>query len=682
MAGPTLLDPFALQLEPRPVAPGFDFLAPVDPSLGALVPPRRTATGPDALALNDPPAVVMPGARITPATQVPTGLAAIGTAPPVPTPDQEMLAAMDRAAQRIGVGLEEAKARQSQREWEAKRDALANQAGIYNPDKPPPASASPGTGAPISPVRPAGGAAVRPAAPAGVPMGRAAQEYSNFIDSEIINESRKPVGGGPVRVQKGGKIQTSEQTQGIIGPNADTQARLDAIAEQLGKEKAIVGEADAALVQKKAEIDAKAAEAEQQAAETKAAIQQRAGEALGQIGGQMRDLQGRIASAEIDPTRWWTQKSTADKVGIGIAMALGGLTRGLTGRTSEGDPILKGVFSAMDRDVDAQIKNIDKQKGDLTDLQRIYAQTREQFGDEAIAADATKIAALQGLKAQLAQEAAKAQAVRGTEAVHDPKELQDLAEAEAALRAAFNGEASPLDQRAAEARLRALQSKTRSYDVRARIASLELERLELEKRAELETKINGSIARGYGFTQDKLVGGGGGRSSSKLESLYKKKNDIEDDQRKLSVSEREKKEKETPRLDSFTVLDKDGKERVIEFDADVPPDVRVQVAKDSNAQNAALRNAKDIKEGRGDLFGLGLGIPWKRWVNKGELEGSAHSFQLNYDAGMGQGQSNEGVIKATKERATDLRGGSEFEQKAKDIQQRQIENARQYGKKK
>lgn len=366
------------------------------------------------------------------------------------------------------------------------------------------------------------------------PAGQSAQEYANWLSGEIMREaSKRPSAGVLV---KGGKTPTGEQTQALLGPNADTLAALQANADARQRVAAPIAEADAKAAQAQADAASQQAGAEQRAADARAEMEQRRAAALGQITTQSRELQQKLATAEIDPNRLWKSSAPADKIGLLAALIGGGVGQVLMKQNGV-NPVMQGLQTSIDRDVDAQVRNIDKQRGDLTELQRVYQQTKSTFDDEGVAIDAAKLAAIQGAKAQLAQELARAQAVQGTERAHDPRAVQEAAALEQAWREAMGAD-TPMAQAAAEARYARLLGETRSFPARARAAQLEMERLELEKRADLETKINGSIARTYGFTKDQVVGGSAGSDRKRIQSLYKERADIEGDQRKLAVSER------------------------------------------------------------------------------------------------------------------------------------------------
>jgi hypothetical protein len=368
------------------------------------------------------------------------------------------------------------------------------------------------------------------------PPGMNAQEYQNWLRSEIAAEAgRRPSAGTLV---KGGKMQTGEQWQGAVGPNADTVEAMRANAQGAGRLQRIQADALNERDLAAAKIAGEQADYETKAAEVQAQIAQRKQAALEGIGAQAQALQQKIASAEIDDGRWWGSKSAADKATIGIAVALDGIVRGLTGRPGQPNAVLQEVYRQQDRDLDMQIKGVEKQKGDLNDLQRIYVQTKEQYGDEALAADAAKLAGLVGFKAKIQAEAAKADAVQATDPVFKKQQLQEMAEAEQAIAVALGADSEDA-KRAAEARIQKLAARTRSYSVRGKLLELDVDRRVLEQQAAIEERMNGTLAKSYGFTQDRVVGGSGGADRKKIRGLFKELNDVEGEQRKLTVSERE-----------------------------------------------------------------------------------------------------------------------------------------------
>lgn len=516
---------------------GIGLAGPVDPALA--IPAAPSATGPTAMAQNqadegtwDNPKIPDLGLHVPPAPKaVGDATVGIGLRPEVvqlgPSAAEVQKAVASGGFQAIpgqGAGLKQRPASES---------VIANSLGLPDPNAKPSTSVDPSKL--VATPGQQGGAGSAPTG-SGAPMGASAQEYQNWLKAMAIEEARKRPSAG--MVIKGGKQQTGEQWQGALGPNADTVDAIRANAQETARMQKIQAEANAKRDENVAKIGQEQADYEAKAAEIQAQIAQRKQAALDGIGGQVQALQKKIASAEIDDGRWWGSKKASDKALIGIAVALDGVVRGLTGRVGQPNAVLQEVYRQQDRDIDMQIKNIDKQRGDLNDLQRVYVQTKEQFGDEALAADAAKLAGLAGFKAKIVAEAAKADAVQATDPIFKKQQLQDMAEMEAAYREAVGAD-TPSAQRAAEAKMQKLASMTRSYSVRAKLLELDADRKVLEQQAAIEERMNGTLVKSYGFTQDRYVGGSAGPDKKKIGGYLKEAADVESEQRKLGVTERD-----------------------------------------------------------------------------------------------------------------------------------------------
>jgi hypothetical protein len=498
---------------------GAGFGGPVDPALAAAIPPRPSAMGPTALA--QAPASMPDGRQpsimwnapqrpslvldVAPAPAAPKATSALPTIP-AGTPILLESGPGDTSAMKASGA--------SQRQIDEQLAKQNRQA-----DAPPPAAAAPAAptlsaGDPSKGLvaTPAQGGGAAPAGPRST-LNAAEQELDSLRKAQIDQELRKrPTAGTLV---KGGKVQTAESWQGVVGPNADTVAAQRANAAETARLQRLQAQAYGERDQKVAEIGQQQADYEQAQAQVQAEIAARRGEALGQIGREARALQQKVASAEIDPDRWWNSKSASDKALVGIAVALDGVARGLTNRVGQPNAILQEVYRQQDRDIDAQLKNIDKQRGDLNDLQRIYVQTKEQFGDEAVAADAARLAGLAGFKAQIQAEAARADAVQATDPVFQRQQLAEMAEMEQAIAVALGADSEDARRRA-ESRVRQLAQQTRSYSVRSKLLELDVDRKMLADQAALEERMNGALSKSFGFTQDRVVGGSSGPSLDRI----------------------------------------------------------------------------------------------------------------------------------------------------------------------
>lgn len=501
---------------------GIGLTAPVDPAMAAAIPAAPSATGPTALAQGSAPGRPSVVLDVAPApTPTPTPATGGSGLPQIP-------AGTKLEIRPGGMDVDEMKSRgMSQPQIDrvlAERDRQIQATGAPAP-APAAAPAAP-AGPALSAGDPSKGLVPTPAQGGGAPSGPrsnlnpAEQELDNLRQAQIAAELRKRASGGTVI--KGGKQQTGEQWQGALGPNADTVEAIRANAQEAARMQKIQAEANAKRDEAVAKIGQEQADYEAKAAEIQAQIAQRKQQALDGIGGQIQALQQKIASAEIDDGRWWGSKKASDKALVGIAVALDGLVRGLTGRVGQPNAVLQEVYRQQDRDIDMQLKNVEKQRGDLNDLQRVYVQTKEQFGDEALAADAAKLAGLAGFKAKIVAEAAKADAVQATDPVFKRQQLAEMAEMEAAYREAIGAD-TPSAQRAAEAKMQKLASMTRSYSVRAKLLELDADRKVLEQQATIEERMNGTLAKSFGFTQDRYVGGSSGPSLDKVVAIQEKR---------------------------------------------------------------------------------------------------------------------------------------------------------------
>ena len=136
-----------------------------------------------------------------------------------------------------------------------------------------------------------------------------------------------------------------------------------------------------------------------------------------------------LAATKISPDNYWAEKSTGQKIGIGIAMILGAYGAANTGQNSAVEVINK----AIDRDLDTQKANYTAKKGVAAELDSAYAKFYGVYKDEKAATAAAKAALIdqaslkiQGNAARYKGEAAVAAATGAL------GQLQSLKEAELA----------------------------------------------------------------------------------------------------------------------------------------------------------------------------------------------------------------------------------------------------------
>ena len=225
--------------------------------------------------------------------------------------------------------------------------------------------------------------------------------------------------------------------------NVAARARYDRDVELYGPS----GIAGAVTAQAQAEqraIDAGVGVAEKKSLADVAFLEEKA-RLLGEQDQAAKDLLAGInqtasdlRSAKIDPNAFWASRSTPQKIALSIAAGMGTFAQIMGGGQNTAQQILD---KAVDDDVRAQIANIDKKKGDLTDGQRLYKQILDQTGDKIAAADALRLAAHSAVDSQLAeaQQTAKSeQALSRIQELRGRYEQQRL-EQEAALSERMRG---------------------------------------------------------------------------------------------------------------------------------------------------------------------------------------------------------------------------------------------------
>lgn len=131
------------------------------------------------------------------------------------------------------------------------------------------------------------------------------------------------------------------------------------------------GEADAAFQERRAKL------LEEQQAKTDQLMQE-----IDRTAGE--------AAAKVDPKGFWKDKSTADQIMIALAQAMGAFASTVRGGPNFAVDIIN---RAVDKDVEAQIANINEKRGKLSDLQALYKRVLDDTGNKIMAADAMRLAA-------------------------------------------------------------------------------------------------------------------------------------------------------------------------------------------------------------------------------------------------------------------------------------------------
>lgn len=127
--------------------------------------------------------------------------------------------------------------------------------------------------------------------------------------------------------------------------------------------------------------------------------------ALDELNARRQAKLAEIEAGAIDPGKFWKERSTGNTIGAALAVAFGAVGSALAGGKNMG---LEQIEKAIDRDLDAQEKNLDKKKWEAGQLGALYAAEKERLGDKLAARNEAKIAAL-SMAARQAERLAKMQ---------------------------------------------------------------------------------------------------------------------------------------------------------------------------------------------------------------------------------------------------------------------------------
>ena len=106
---------------------------------------------------------------------------------------------------------------------------------------------------------------------------------------------------------------------------------------------------------------------------------------------ELQQLSDEIKNTKIDSGRFWSQKSTGEKILAGLALFLGGYGQGAYGTPNTA---LAQIDAAINRDIADQQANLAGKRDTLAEKRGLYQTMIDKFGDEASARAATKVAAL------------------------------------------------------------------------------------------------------------------------------------------------------------------------------------------------------------------------------------------------------------------------------------------------
>lgn len=134
-----------------------------------------------------------------------------------------------------------------------------------------------------------------------------------------------------------------------------------------------------------------------------------------------------LSATKISPDNYWANKSTGQKIGIGIAMIMGAFGAAKTGVNSAAEVINK----AIDQDLDTQKANYAAKKGAVGEMDSAYAKLHGVYKDELAATSAAKAELLNQAMIKIQSNAARFKGDTATAAATNALgQLQSLKDAE------------------------------------------------------------------------------------------------------------------------------------------------------------------------------------------------------------------------------------------------------------
>ena len=265
---------------------------------------------------------------------------------------------------------------------------------------PPVAAVAPAEGAPAAPsavapgsVRFAGGG------PAGGAPAPGAPNYAAAAADYAAQLAMRPSGGGGII--KGGTFETGRTIKEKV-EGGKPEERIDAMSDQMQ----ISGFAGQDLARAQGayenEVDQKLEFERFNQRGLDEAHERSKKEALGELDQRRQDLAKEVAETKIDPDKFWSDKTTGDRIGYVLAAAITGGLNGYAG--IKGNQVLETVGKRVDEDIRAQIHNLETKKGQVGELGRIYQQAKERWGDETVARNIAKQAAFAAAEKRVRQE--------------------------------------------------------------------------------------------------------------------------------------------------------------------------------------------------------------------------------------------------------------------------------------
>lgn len=212
---------------------------------------------------------------------------------------------------------------------------------------------------------------------------------SNMIAARLLNQH----GGGSAGTKADAWMNQTRQTQvqdGRVGA-IPMAGYLGAVGSEGSANEKLRQENDAVESQRLA----KEAEAEQAAAAAIAQAQHEAQMKRQDLRASMEAITNEANEPDVDPGRWYSDKSTASLIMLGLAAGAAGMMNGRAGIA--GNPVIQAWERGVERDIENQIRNKDsRERGKAAKLQRLgqfYGMVKEETGDDVLAMNQAKITA-------------------------------------------------------------------------------------------------------------------------------------------------------------------------------------------------------------------------------------------------------------------------------------------------
>jgi hypothetical protein len=218
---------------------------------------------------------------------------------------------------------------------------------------------------------------------------------AEYVPPATMQAPQAPTGNLPQSMTTSSEAPQSSITQKSIAP--ETEKSLNNAAKGLIAAEKAKTEAELQAVKLESDIQQKVAEAN---LETAKVVQVREQNRQTQIAEANADYSAgvkELSSMKVDPNKIWADKTTGDKILVGVGILLGAFGQGLTGGKS--NYALDVIDQAIDRDIAAQKANIGAKQAAVGEKQNAIAMLRQRFGDERLADIAFKDAALDRVKA-------------------------------------------------------------------------------------------------------------------------------------------------------------------------------------------------------------------------------------------------------------------------------------------